>query len=144
MKFTLNIDKALEEEVMVTAHERSPLVDEIERLVLNDIFELVCFDEDRSAMIKDFSEIHCFVVENNKVYAYTDKNKYAIKYRIYQLLEKLPSSFIKLNQSCIGNIKMIDRFDASLAGSLVIRFKCGYRDSVSRRQLKEFKERFGL
>lgn len=144
MKFTLNIDKAVAEEVVVNAHERSQLVDEIEKLVLNDTFELVCYDEDKSALILDFSDIHCFAVENNRVYAYTDKGKYAIKYRMYQLAEKLPSTFIKLNQSCIGNIRMIDRFDASLAGSLIIRFKCGYKDSVSRRQLKEFKERFGL
>lgn len=144
MKFTLNIDKSKDEEVIVNAHIRTPLVDEIEKLVLNDVSELVCFDEDKTAVIMDYLDIHCFVIENNKVYAYTDRHKYSTKYRIYQLLEKLPSCFIKVNQSCIGNIKKIERFDASFAGSLIIRFKCGYKDCVSRRQLKEFKERFGL
>ncbi len=144
MKFTLNIDKETDEEVIINVHERTPLVDEIEKLVLNDVFELVCFDEDKTAIILDFSDIHCFVVENNKVYAFTDTKKYTIKCRIYQLEEKLPSSFIKVNQSCIGNLKKIERFDASFAGSLVVRFKCGYKDFVSRRQLKKFKERLGL
>lgn len=144
MKFTLNIDKETDEEVIINVHERTPLVDEIEKLVLNDVFELVCYDDDKTAIILDFSDIHCFVVENNKVYAFTDTKKYTIKYRIYQLEEKLPSSFIKVNQSCIGNLKKIERFDASFAGSLVVRFKCGYKDFVSRRQLKKFKERLGL
>ncbi len=144
MKFTLNINKDIDEEVIINAHDRSKLVDEIERLVLNDVFELVCFDDDRTAVVKDFSQIHCFVVENNKVYAYTDVTKYVIKYRLYQLMEKLPSYFIKVNQSCIGNMKKIERFDASFTGSLTVRFKCGHKDYVSRRQLKEFKERFGL
>lgn len=144
MKFTLNIDMSIDEEIIVNAHERTKLIDEIERLVTNDTFELVCMDTDKTAVILDFSDIHCFVVENNKVYAYTDNKKYSIRYRIYQLIEKLPSNFIKVNQSCIANIKKIERFDASIAGSLIIKFKCGYKDSVSRRQLKEFKERFGL
>lgn len=144
MKFTLNIDMSIDEEIIVNAHERTKLIDEIERLVTNDTFELVCMDTDKTAVILDFSDVHCFVVENNKVYAYTDNKKYSIKYRIYQLIEKLPSNFIKVNQSCIANIKKIERFDASIAGSLIIKFKCGYKDSVSRRQLKEFKERFGL
>lgn len=144
MKFTLNIDKSVDEEIIINAHQKSKLIEEIEKLITNDTFELICFDDDKTAVILDFSEIHCFVVENNKVLAYTDKHKYHIKNRIYQLLEKLPNNFIKVNQSCIGNIKKIERFDASIAGSLIIKFKCGYRDCVSRRQLKEFKERFGI
>ena len=144
MKFTLNIDKSKDEEIIVTAHERTKLIDEIERLVTNDTFELVCMDADKTAVILDFADVHCFVVENNKVYAYTDKKKYRIKYRIYQLAERLPKSFIKVNQSCIANIKQIERFDVSIAGSLIIKFKCGYTDCVSRRQLKDFKERFGI
>lgn len=144
MKFTLNIDSTKDEEIIINAHQKTKLIEEIEKLVINDSFELVCIDEDKIAVILEFSDIHCFVVENNKVYAYTDKSKYAIKYRIYQLIDKLPPSFIKVNQSCVGNIKKIERFDASIAGSLIIKFKCGYKDCVSRRQLKEFKERFGF
>lgn len=144
MKFTLNIDSTKDEEIIINAHQKTKLIEEIEKLVINDSFELVCIDEDKTAVILEFSDIHCFVVENNKVYAYTDKSKYAIKYRIYQLIDKLPQSFIKVNQSCVGNIKKIERFDASIAGSLIIKFKCGYKDCVSRRQLKEFKERFGF
>lgn len=144
MKFTLNIDKSLDEEIIINAHHKTKLIEEIEKLVTNDAFELICFDADKTAVILDFCDIHCFVVENNKVYAYTDKGKYSIKYRLYQIEEKLPHNFIKVNQSCIGNIRKIERFDASIAGSLIIKFKCGYKDCVSRRQLKDFKERFGI
>lgn len=144
MKFILNIDKSKDEEVIVNAHEKTKLVEEIEKLVLNDTFELIGYDSDKTSVLLDFQDVQCFVVNDGKVYAYTDNSKYYVKYRIYQLQEKLPLNFIKVNQSCIGNIKKISRFDASLAGSLIIKFKCGYKDCVSRRQLKEFKERCGL
>ena len=54
------------------------------------------------------------------------------------------SDFVKLNQSCIVNIKKIECFDASLGGALKVTLKNGYRDYVSRRQLKAVKERLGL
>lgn len=144
MKFILNIDEKLDEEIIINVKKRTPLVDEIEKLVLSGDFELLCFNDDKTAVIKDFSDIHCFAVQNNKVYAYTDNEKFLIKYRIYQLIDKMPSSFIKVNQSCIGNINKIERFDTSFTGSLLVKFKCGYSDYVSRRQLRNFKERFGL
>lgn len=144
MKFTLNIDKTLDEEVIVNAHEKTPLIEQIEHLVINNTFELIGYKSDKTATILDFADINCFVVSDNKVYAFTSDDKYIIKLRLYQLMDKVPHSFIKVNQSCIGNIRQISRFDASLAGSLLVKFKCGYTDCVSRRQLKEFKERFGI
>ena len=70
--------------------------------------------------------------------------KFEIKTRLYVIEEKLPENFIKINQSCIANINQIERFDASISGTLKIRFKNGYTDYVSRRQLKNVKERIGI
>ena len=90
------------------------------------------------------NEICCFIVENNKIYALTQDKKILLKQRLYELEEILDSGFIKVNQSCIANIKQIKRFDASISGSLVVIFKNGHRDYVSRRQLKHVKERMGI
>ena len=70
--------------------------------------------------------------------------KFEIKTRLYVIEEKLPENFIKINQSCIANINQIERFNASISGTLKIRFKNGYTDYVSRRQLKNVKERIGI
>ena len=42
------------------------------------------------------------------------------------------------------NIDKIKRFDASLSGFLLVTLKNGYSDYVSRRNLKNVKERLGL
>ena len=56
----------------------------------------------------------------------------------------IDDTFIYINQGCLANINLIDRFDASIGGTLLIIFKSGYKDYVSRRQLKKIKERLGI
>ena len=91
------------------------------------------------------SEVYCFTVEDGRVYALTESERYQIKERLYKIEELLEGGdFIKINQSCVVNIKVIESFDASIGGALMIRLKNGYRDYISRRQIKTVKERLGL
>lgn len=143
MKCRIIIDPHREEEVIVYAHERSSLVQQIARLVADEDVGLVGY-RDKEAVPLTPSEVVCFTIEDGKVYAVTDRERLWIKSRLYQIEEHLPAQFVKLNQSCIANIRRIARFDASLGGALTVVFQNGQRDYVSRRQLKHVKERLGL
>lgn len=143
MKFQLNLCKDRHEEVIVYAHQKSKLTEELEQLVTGYSIELNGYI-DKEVIRLNATDVFCFVVENNKVYAIMAKNKLQLKRRLYQLEEILQDNFIKINKSCIVNIKKIERFDASLAGALNVRLKNGYSDYVSRRNLKAVKERLGL
>lgn len=143
MKLNIFIDKEREEEVIIYAHEKNSIVESIEQLVLEKEIELIGYREDL-AVKTDLAEIYCFTVENGKVFAYTEKDRLLIKQRLYRLEEILPDNFIKLNQSCIANIKKIKSFEAAFSGSLRVVFKNGHTDFVSRRNIKNVKERFGL
>lgn len=142
MKFRLFIDRDREEEVIVYAHEKSRLVSSIEKLV-SDNAELIGYNG-KTAVKINLSEVYCFVTERNKVYAVTEKEKLQMKLRLYQLEEIADENFVKINQSCIANIRTIERFDASVSGTMRVVFKNGYTDYVSRRQMKTVKERLGL
>ena len=143
MKCTLIITDEHEEEVVIYARERTKLTDDIEALVIGSVPELIGYKENQTVKLSSDS-VYCFTVEDNKVYALTDSEKLQIKLRLYQLEEILPDTFVKINQSCIANIRKIERFDTSISGTLLIKFKNGYKDYVSRRQMKAVKERFGL
>ena len=143
MKCRIFIDKEHEEEILIYAHEKTHLVEQIEKLVSDDSFELIGY-KDREAVRLNTNDVFCFIAEDNKVYALTENEKLNLKYRLYQIEEKLSQNFVKINQSCIANINMIDRFDASFSGTLIVKFRNGYTDFVSRRQVKNVKERFGL
>ena len=136
------IDKEHKEEVIVYAKEETQLVKEIKALVTNE-FQLIAYKEDDIFRISP-NDVFCFTIEKNKLYAVTEKEKLQIKQRLYQIEEMLGNSFIKINQSSIANVNRIDRFTVSIGGSLVVIFKNGYRDYISRRQAKFVKERMGI
>lgn len=143
MKCRIFIDKEHEEEVLIYAHEKTKLVKSIEKLVADDAFDLIGY-KDREAVRLNTGDVFCFIVEDNKIFALTEREKLQLKCRLYQLEENLSENFVKINQSCIANINKIDSFDASFIGTLVVKFKNGHTDYVSRRQVKKVKERFGF
>ena len=139
MKIKVVIDKNLDEDVVVYAKERNELVDKIERLLKGE--DNIVAKRDRTLYNLNLSEIVCFTAENNKVFAHVGKEMFEVDEKIYELEETLPDNFLKINKSCIANIKKIKSFDATITGTLAVNFKNGYRDYVSRRRMKYVKER---
>ncbi len=143
MKCTVIIDKSREQEIVIYAHEQSELIRKIEALSKEESAQLVGYNE-RETVLIDNGEVYCFFVEGGKVFALCEGEKFRLKARLYQIEERLPLDFVKINQSCIANLNKIARFDTSISGTLKVVFKNGYTDYVSRRQLKQVKERLGL
>lgn len=142
MKLRIVIDKEKEEQILIYAHEKTPLIESIERLIENDAPRLTGYSEVGATVLSP-DEIYCFISESGKTYAITEKEKLLIKSRLY-IIESSLSGFVRLNQSSVANISKIRRFEADLYGSLTVIFKNGYKDYVSRRQLKNVKERLGI
>ena len=101
--------------------------------------------EHKDRIIKEINpmEVECFISNGDKVYALINKEEYLVKKRLYELNELLGGMFTYINQSCLANLNLVDHFDASIGGTLFIIFKSGYKDYVSRRQIKNIKERIG-
>ncbi len=136
------IDREREELVLICAHERTALVEEIERLVCGPVRELIGYLDNRIVKLNS-SAVDCFTVEDGRVYAIAEE-RYRMKERLYEIEQVVGNEFVKINQSCIVNVGRIDRFEASFAGALLVVTKGGHRDYVSRRQLKTVKERMGI
>lgn len=143
MNCKVTIDPNHPEEILIYAHRQTSLVSAIQRLAEEDEFALMGTNDRETVPLRP-SDIFCFISEQDKVYALTATEKFQLRYRLYQLEERLSEQFIKINQSCIANIHAIERFDTSISGALLVRFRNGYRDFVSRRCLKNVKERLGL
>lgn len=142
MKCEIIIDNNCEEKIIVYARDESPLVKEIKRLA--DESEAIIGYKDKQIINLNPYEIICVTVIGNKVYAVCENEQFLLKERLYTLEEKLPDTFIKINQSCIANTTKIERFDSSISGTMKLHFRNGWSDYVSRRQLKFIKERFGI
>ena len=146
MIFRLNLNPKCEEEVIANVHERTPLIDEIEKLVTQDNItdQLTGYLEDEIKLLT-VEEVECFFVEDEKTYAlYSDKKKYVIRMRLYELEAILPVDFVKINKSAIANTKKIAKFKVLLSGAVDAEFASGYTECISRRCFAEIRRRFGL
>lgn len=144
MKFKLIIDQNREEEVCITAHERSDLTAKIEELVLRSSGsdKLPVYTEDEMKMLP-FSQIECITVRDGKTFAIDTKAKeYRVRMRLYEVEQILPGYFIRINKSSLANENRLERFAAAYSGAVDAVFKCGYREYVSRRCFAQIKRRF--
>lgn len=142
MDIKIFIDKTRPEEVLVYSHEKNELIHEIERLVASNNFELIGYKNNEARKI-NLLNVNCFISEDNKIFALSNE-KFQLKSRLYQIEDLLDENFIKINQSCIANIRQIEKVQATFSGSIFVIFKNGYKDYISRRNLKKVKERLGV
>ena len=143
MKFTLIIDKDSEEELILRIKEKREIADKIEQLLKDVPTTLFGYDGIDTVPLSK-SEIYAIFLEDSKLYAMTENKKYRLKMRLYEVEEIIGEGFVKINQSCVANIKMIKRFDASISGQLTVYFQNGYRDYVSRRHVSAVKRAVGI
>jgi DNA-binding LytR/AlgR family response regulator len=143
VKCTVIIDSDREEEIIVYLKEHRPIAQEITEIAERDCSALVGYIDGRVTPLKP-SDIYCVASESGRLYALTDSGKHLLKARMYTVEEQLGGRFVKINQSCTVNVDKIERFDVSIGGALRVTLKNGFRDHVSRRQLKAVKERMGI
>ena len=148
MKHTTHIDPNREEEVIIYTHRRTQSIADLESYLdkMSDKLsaELWGYGQDGRIVRLNPTDVHCFTVEDGKTLALTDTDRLTIRRPLYAVEEMLDSGFVKINQSCIANIRKIDRFNATIGGALMVTFQNSHRDYVSRRQLKAVKERIGF
>ena len=144
MRFKLIIDSEKDEEIIAAVHGRTPLTDQIERLVMQHTGadRIAAYTEDDMKMLP-FTDIECITILGGKTYAIDSGNRrYRLKQRLYEMEELLPSSFIRINKSTLANETKLERFTAAFSGAVDAVFKCGHTEYVSRRCFAEIKRRF--
>lgn len=144
MKYTLIINKEVEEEIVVIAHSPSSLTQEIETLVRNfSGADFVMGTQENEIRKLTFDEIECITILDRKVIAVDRNGKhYTLKHNLRDLENILPSYFIRINKSALANEHRILRFDAVFSGGVDAVFYCGYKEYVSRRCFAEIKRRY--
>ena len=143
MKCEVIIDPAAEEKAVIYAREHNEQIEKLKKLIEETGSTLTGWRE-REMVPLNPAEIFCVTVLDGKVYAVCETETLQLKQRLYEVEAMLPETFVKVNQSCLANLRKVERFDASVSGTLMLRFRNGYTDYVSRRQLKTIKERLGM
>lgn len=143
MEYKLIIDEAAAESLVLTVHERNPLVESIEKLLNTKAEYLTAYTEDEVFRIA-VKDVDCFYTDSGRVCALVGKERFTVRYRLYALEEILDGDFVKINQGCIVNVNAVKKFEASVGGAIKIILGNGFEDYISRRELSKVKRRFGL
>lgn len=143
MEYKLTIDPQAEESIHIIARQRSALTEELENVILrHSSADQILGYRDEEMKILPFSRIDCFTVLEGKTYAFDARGeKYRVKLRLYELEQRLPGNFVRINKSAIGNLNRIDRFAEGFGGSVDAVFVCGYREYISRRCFANIRRR---
>ena len=143
MKYRIDILENQEEDVVVSVKQRTELLDRIESLLLESDKSIFGYSE--YGVVKlNIEDVYCFFTEGSKVYVLSEEGKFQIRERIYRVENTFSGELLRINQSCLVSVSKIKRFDASISGALTVTLKNGYKDYISRRQLKSVKERIGI
>ena len=148
MKYTLFIDEGHDEEVIVYAHSKNELIERLEALINGQNLNtppIIGYVGDDIVEVKP-KDVSCFFIEDKRLYASTEKGKVLFE-RIYlyrPVPTKIEGDVYTFECSANQALYYFERFSVSFGAALTVHFKNGYRDFVSRRQVKAVKERLGL
>ena len=146
MLFRLTLDPTREEEIAAVVHERTALIDEIERLVqqANMPDRLPGYAEEEIVMLP-LGDIECFFTEGEKLIALcTDGGRYRIRRRLGELADLLPGQFVRIHKSAIANWTKVSHLKVHLSGAVDAVFQSGHTECISRRCFAELKRRYEL
>ena len=86
-----------------------------------------------------------FYGEDKEVRAQTAEGIYTVRFRLYELEERLPRDrFVRVSHSEIVNLRQVTGLDLSLTGTIRMTLRGGAACYVSRRYVKKIKEALGL
>lgn len=146
MQVEIRIDSTVREPKVIVLTDR--MTDEVNEIV-RKISEtepamLAGFREDTVTLL-DPGEIYRIYAANGKVFAVAGKAEYSLRMRLYEVEERFRgSSFVRISNSEIINLKAVRSFDLSLAGTIRVALKNGEAAYVSRRYVAKIKEALGM
>lgn len=128
-------------EIFINAPQRNEQVIQIENELLknctNKIRTIMGVQNNDIFIIKIQDIIEIYTDERN-IFCKTANGIFGIKEKLYYLEEILPSKdFIRISNSAIININHVKCFNTSIIGKILVKFKDGTEEIVSKRKTTE-------
>ncbi len=95
-------------------------------------------------ILQSAENIYLIQVEQEQTLIYDKTQSYRYKGRLYQVKNILPHNFLIASRSAIINYQKIDHLEVMDGGNIDVIMKNQMRVQISRRKIKDLKERLGL
>jgi DNA-binding LytR/AlgR family response regulator len=146
MDVEISIEKErIKTKVVIHTNEVTSEINELVKR-LTDYSEpvLIGYQNDE-AMLLNLEDIYRIYAQDQKVVAETQKETVYLKFRLYELEERLAGTrLVRISNSEIVNLKKIKSLDLSISGTITMKFDNGEKSFVSRRYVDKIKHYIGL
>jgi DNA-binding LytR/AlgR family response regulator len=146
MQIEIKIDEQYDDlKILILANKMTEEVNEIlNKLSETQPIALVGFIDDSLEILKPEDVIRVYS-ENQKVLAQTDKNKFFLRLRLYEVEERLSKNgFVRISNSEIINMNKVVKMDMNLSGTICVRLLGNISTFASRRYVPKIKQVLGL
>lgn len=146
MKIEVQIDeKCKEPKVIIITNKKTTEIDDIINKLSDSQSKIIVGFKNNMVEILNTFNIYRIYSEGNKVIAETINGEYTLKFRLYEVEQKLDSNlFVRISNSDIINLKKVKHFDLSLSGTIRITLLNNTVTYVSRRTVAKIKQLLGL
>lgn len=146
MKIEIQIDERCDEpKIVVMTHRVTEEIREILKKLSEDPSEMLAGFRDERASVLEPNQIYRVYASGGKVYAEADGGPYLLRMRLYEAEQRLAGrSFVRISNGEIVNLKKVQGFDLSFAGTICVSLANGTVSYVSRRYVSKIKQLLGL
>lgn len=147
LKILLEMTDEGEPEIIIKCHKLTPDIIKLQQMLAsydagNGSLNQIIFYKGDTEYYMNLNDILFFQTESSVIYAHTATDAYETKYKLYELEEILPASFIRISKSAIVNSSLIYSIQRNLAASSVISFNNTHKEVyVSRAYYKMLKNK---
>lgn len=132
------IDDSQPEEVVVYCRSVRPEIERlVQRIQQQDKASVLSFFKDDEQYYLSLQEILFFETDGDRIYAHTTDDAYVVQYRLYQLEQLLPISFVRVSRSCIVNTRHVFSIQKSLTRVNCIAFRHTHKEVYGSRQFSQ-------
>ena len=129
-------------EIVIRANERdAQITDLMERLAQRESFRLIALDKNECPSVIDEKDIVFLSADGKDVRIVTINGIYRARQSLRSFEETLSRTFLRVSRFEIINLKMVRKYDFTIAGTLRIEFENGMETWASRRYIPLIKER---
>lgn len=126
MKIKTEISEGGDEEIIIRCRSKTDQIRNIEAILENLIMsdrEMVLYIAGAEYYVP-ISDILFFESCDGKVFAHTKEQMFTADYKLFELENLLPSSFVRISKSTIANIMKISSLHREIVGNGEVRFVC--------------------
>ena len=146
MQIEMKIDPSCTEpKIVIVTDKVTEDIQRIMRRVSADLPQMLSGMKNDKVEVLEQTELIRIYANDGKVFAVTEKGEYTMRLRLYELEERLDRSmFVRISNSEIINLKKVQNFDLSFAGTICVKLSNNTVTYVSRRYVAKIKQILGI